>query len=74
MKIDLAGPNGNGLALLCIAYNAALQLGHTEEKANDITHRMQRGNYLNLLNVMEEELPWVFEFVNDPRAASSDKA
>lgn len=73
MKIDLAGPHGGGLALLCIAHNAALQLGMTNEKASDITLRMQRGSYIDLLNVMEEEFPWVFEFVHDPRPAKSPK-
>lgn len=74
MKIDLAGPNGNGLALLCIAHNAALQLGMNKEKAHDITRRMQSGNYNDLLNVMEEEFPWIFEFAHDPRSEKSNRA
>ena len=69
MKIDLAGPNGNGLALMCIANNAALQLGMTQANANAITLRMQQGSHIDLLNVMQEELPWVFDFVHDPRVA-----
>lgn len=40
MKIALAGTDGNSLALLCIARNAALQLGMKKEKADDITRRM----------------------------------
>jgi hypothetical protein len=67
MKIDLGGPDGNGLALMCITNQVARAFGMSKESAEKITSAMQAGTYIDLLNVMDQEFPGVFEFLGDPR-------
>jgi hypothetical protein len=51
-QIDITGPAGNAFALLGLAEKLAKQLG---KDADQITKKMQSGNYENLISVFDEE-------------------
>jgi hypothetical protein len=67
MKIDLCSSDGGPMDLMRIASGAAIQLGRTREEAIEIIRNMMSGDYHNMLNVMDQAFPFVFQFVNDPR-------
>lgn len=67
MKIDLRSSDGGPMDLMRIASGTAIQRGRTREEAIEIIRKMMSGDYHNMLNVMDQELPFVFQFVNDPR-------
>ena len=71
IHIDLNTLAGNAYALMALVQRLCHQAGLGEAAAQDIIHAMQKGAYDDLLNVLDEEFPGTFDFVGDPRPATT---
>tara|TARA_B100000700_G_scaffold252166_1_gene283514 strand:- start:2108 stop:2326 length:219 start_codon:yes stop_codon:yes gene_type:complete len=53
-QIDLSGSDGNTFVLLDIAQKLSKELGHTDEKIEEIQKQMKHDNHKNLLDVFSD--------------------
>lgn len=68
MQVDLSGAQGNAYALLALVTNAARHLRLGVERTQAILKRMSAGTYEEMLDVIDDEFPGVFDLLADPRS------
>lgn len=66
MQVDLSGAPGNAYALLALVTNAARHLRLGVERTETIRARMAVGTYEEMLDVIDDGFPGVFDFLADP--------
>lgn len=52
--IDLHGPNGNAFVIIATAQNLARKMGWSNEQINSLLDDMRSGDYMNLIDIFEE--------------------
>lgn len=68
MEIDIRGPQGNAFSLMGNAQRWAKQLGFSKEHTDKIMEEMSKGDYENVLDVIEREFGNVVTLVGRDEA------
>lgn len=74
IRIDLTTPAGHPYALMVLVQRICHELERGEAQAQEIIHQMHKGDSVDLLNLLDKEFPWMFEFVGDPRPRNHNSA
>jgi hypothetical protein len=72
--VNLGGPQGNALVIDGMALDVAKRLGRSEAQIRELIVRFRSGTYNDLLNAIDLEFPYLFQFVNDPRTTAERNA